>query len=50
MFSNRFTIIPDTGMTQLHCFPCNDIIWQSYHPSLDVLIEKATKHNEEKHQ
>jgi hypothetical protein len=48
-FKDRFTVIPDTRTTQLLCNPCNVVIWRSYHPSLDVLIEQARAHNLAEH-
>lgn len=44
MFAGRFTIFPDTGITQLHCYKCGQAWDVGYHPSLDVLIERAWAH------
>ena len=48
-FRDRFTIFPDTGKTQLHCYDC-DVTWDiGYHPSLDILNEQAREHNDRFH-
>jgi hypothetical protein len=48
-FRDHFTIFPDSGITELHCFSC-DMKWAvGWHPSLDVLIEQARQHNRERH-
>ena len=49
-FGDRFTVIPDSGITALNCFRCpggnGADTWEiGYHPSLDVLIEQARAHN-----
>lgn len=49
MFSDRFTVFPDTGTTELHCYVCNRSWPIGYHPSLDVLIEQAREHNRIEH-
>lgn len=53
-FGDQFTVIPDTGITRLHCRKCaagNDPAYfeVGYHPSLDVLTERARAHNQERH-
>ena len=53
-FRDRFTVIPDTGVTALNCFRCpgpppGDTWEVGYHPSLDVLVEQARAHDAEKH-
>lgn len=53
-FNNRFTVIPDSGVTALNCFRCpggnGDDTWEvGYHPSLDVLMEQARAHDAAKH-
>lgn len=51
-FSDRFTVIPDSGIVELDCFRCPgaDARWQvGYHPSLDVLIEQAQAHDLAEH-
>ena|ERR1035441_3987118 len=54
-FRDRFTVIPDGGITELHCSACQAVDredWQwgvGYHPSLDILIEQAVAHNRAKH-
>jgi len=49
-FDDRFTIIPDNLMTELHCYPCNRVVWISFHPSLDAVNERARQHNAIAHQ
>jgi hypothetical protein len=49
-FNDRFTIFPDTGVTQLHCYRCDSAWAVGYHPSLDVLIDQARAHNQTAHE
>jgi hypothetical protein len=53
-FSDRFTVFPDSGEIELHCYKCQvgsrEARWKvGYHPSLDVLIEQARAHNRAEH-
>jgi predicted transposase YbfD/YdcC len=54
-FNDRFTVFPDSGITELHCNKCvadTRLVtrWKvGYHPSLDVLIEQARAHNLAEH-
>lgn len=48
-FDDRFTVFPDSGITELHCCTCNTAWAVGYHPSLDVLAEQARAHNAAKH-
>jgi hypothetical protein len=53
-FGDQFTVFPDTGITELHCYRCESGSekkrWRvGYHPSLDVLIEQARAHNLAEH-
>ena len=51
MFGHRYTVIPDSGVTALHCGTHNPpAVWEvGYHPSLDVLIEQARAHDVAEH-
>lgn len=49
LFGDRFTIFPDSGVTELHCYTCGTKWAIGYHPSLDVLIEQAREHNKREH-
>ena len=44
-FRDRFTVFPDSGVTELHCYKCAAKWAIGYHPSLDVLVEQAHAHN-----
>lgn len=48
-FNHSFTIFPDGESTSLHCFHCDTVEPIGYHPSLDILIERAQKHLAERH-
>jgi hypothetical protein len=51
-FGHNFTIFPDSGVTELHCYRCEPPKdrWQvGYHPSLDVLVEQARAHDLAEH-
>lgn len=50
-FNDQFTIIPDTGETQLHCSKCpgDQAFTVGYHPSLDRVNEAAITHNQREH-
>lgn len=53
-FSGQFTVIPDRGTTALHCHKCAAANLRAYfeigyHPSLDVVINRAREHNQAKH-
>jgi hypothetical protein len=51
-FRDRFTIIPGSGTTVLHCgsHAPEAMQWEvGYRPSLDVLIERARIHNRDHH-
>jgi hypothetical protein len=51
-FQHRYTVIPDSGSIELHCssHTPDAVTWPvGYHPSLDVLIEQARKHDLEAH-
>lgn len=43
-FGDRYTVFPETGIVQIHCYTCGKAWDVDYHPSLDVLIEQAGKH------
>lgn len=51
-FGDRFTVIPDSGVIELHCGSHSPEArtWKvGYHPSLDVLVEQARAHNAAEH-
>jgi len=51
MFGHRYTVIPDSGVVELHCGThIAPVRWEvGYHPSLDVLIEQARAHDVAEH-
>jgi hypothetical protein len=51
VFGHRYTVIPDSGVVELHCGTHNPpAVWEvGYHPSLDVLIERAQAHDVAEH-
>ena len=51
MFGHRYTVIPDSGVVELHCGTCPDSArWEvGYHPSLDALIDQARAHDTAEH-
>lgn len=49
MFGNRYTIFPDGEITSLHCYTCNEAEEIGYHPSLDLLIQRAAVHEMTNH-
>jgi hypothetical protein len=51
VFGHRFTVIPDSGVVELHCGTHNPpAVWGvGYHPSLDVLIDQARAHDVAEH-
>jgi hypothetical protein len=49
IFNDRYTAFPDEGIIELFCYDCNEKWAIGYHPSLDVLIERAAVHDKVKH-
>jgi hypothetical protein len=51
-FGDRYTVIPDSGVTELRCSSHSPEArrWPvGYHPSLDVLVEQARAHDLAEH-
>jgi hypothetical protein len=53
-FADRFTVFPDGATTGLHCRQCaaegrEPYRGIGYHPSLDVVLERALEHNRTEH-
>jgi hypothetical protein len=48
-FRHNFTVFPDSGSVELHCYSCDTKLAIGYHPSLDRLIEQARVHDRCEH-